>query len=542
MSKNLKEAFDSIHADSALKESTRAFLREKTGNYTAPEPRRRSGGFRRLAPALACAALLVVGLSGYQAYFTPTSAISIDINPSVELEINRFDRVITVEGLNDDGTALAAELNVRFMSYDDALEQIIASDAIQQCLADDGVLSIVVSGDNEVQQQEILSCAQRCTSGESNAHCYAGSSEDLAEAQALGLPLGKYHAYEELHALDPSITPEEAAGMTMRELRDRIDACQNGDEEESYEGGGGGQHQHGGRWNQHEYRVKQPGQCSGCFCSGRKKGPTVRGGRLVPIALSVRTAKVWLPAANLQYGTDSGAAAVVHSIAAYHSGTYIGEAHAGLRQRNLGSLCSGGSTAAAAAVDIIHGGSVADTGDIPSRDQCGVDRVDGDPRAADLADAAGRNGYMKLCIGAVAVAAAITAAAAAIVAATGAGAAGVGSTAEAAAGTGTGRTGAAAASAGAVTATGVGAAAVAAAGRTSIAGAPDAGAGIAGIIGTCHIQSKPPIQWFAPSYSAGGKSVRDFLPGKNKGMGNRTGKAGAGLYRRRRSRAGEGGE
>lgn len=253
------------------------------------------------------------------------------------------------------------------------------------------------------------------------------------------------------------------------------------------------------------------------------------------MALSVRTAKVWLPAANLQYGTDSGAAAVVHSIAAYHSGTYIGEAHAGLRQINLGSLCSGGSTAAAAAVDIVHGGSVADTGDIPSRDQCGVDRVDGDPRAADLADAAGRNGYMKLCIGAVAVAAAITAAVAAIIAATGAGAAviaaaavaaaaagaaGVGSTSGTAAGTGTGRTGAAAVSAGAGTATGVGAAAVAAAGRTSIAGAPDAGAGI---IGTCHIQSKPPIQWFAPSYSAGGKSVRDFLPGKIKAQGIATG-------------------
>lgn len=294
-------------------------------------------------------------------------------------------------------------------------------------------------------------------------------------------------------------------------------------------------------------RVKTAGAMLRLFLFWQKKGPTVRGGRLVPMALSVRTAKVWLPAANLQYGTDSGAAAVVHSIAAYHSGTYIGEAHAGLRQINLGSLCSGGSTAAAAAVDIVHGGSVADTGDIPSRDQCGVDRVDGDPRAADLADAAGRNGYMKLCIGAVAVAAAITAAAAAIVAATGAGAAviapgasagtrtaiiaaaavaaaaagaaGVGSTAGTAAGTGTGRTGAAAASAGAVTATGAGAAAVAAAGRTSIAGAPDAGAGIAGIIGTCHIQSKPPIQWFAPSYSAGGKNVRDFLPGKIKAWG-----------------------
>ena len=45
----------------------------------------------------------------------------------------------------------------------------------------------------------------------------------------------------------------------------------------------------------------------------------------------------------------------------------------------------------------------------------------------------------------------------------------------------------------------------------------------AGIIGTCHIQSKPPIQWFAPSYSAGGKSVRDFLPGKIKAQGIATG-------------------
>lgn len=116
LSKNLKEAFDSIHADPALKESTRAFLREKTGNYTAPEPRRHSGGFRRLAPALACVALLVVGLSGYQAYFTPTSAISIDINPSVGAgDQPGFDRVIN-RGRAHGMTVLLwqAELNVRF--------------------------------------------------------------------------------------------------------------------------------------------------------------------------------------------------------------------------------------------------------------------------------------------------------------------------------------------------------------------------------------------------------------------------------------------
>ena len=254
MSKNLKEAFDSVKAEPSLKESTRAFLREKTNGYAAPASRRQTGGFRRMAPVLACAAVLVVGGMGYQAYFTPTSAISIDINPSVELEVNRFDRVITVQGFNDDGTALAAQLDVRFLDYDDALEKIIASDTIQDCLNQNGVLSIVVSGDNTVQQQEILTCARRCTSGESNAHCYAGSTEELEAAQALGLSPGKYKAYEELCELDPTITPEQAAGMTMRELRDRIDACQDdGDGSQSHQGQGeGGQHHQGGRWSEHE--------------------------------------------------------------------------------------------------------------------------------------------------------------------------------------------------------------------------------------------------------------------------------------------------
>lgn len=263
-----------------------------------------------------------------------------------------------------------------------------------------------------------------------------------------------------------------------------------------------------------------------------KKKPTVRG-LLVSEALPIRTAGAVLPAANLQYGTDSGAAAVVHSIAAYHSGAYIVEVCAGLRQVNLGSLCSGGGTAAAAAVDIVHGGSIADTGDISPGNQGCVDRVDGDSRAADLADTAGGNGYMKLCISAVIAAVVITAVVTAVVAAIAASivaAAGAGAsrTASASAGTraaiaaiaagGAASTGAASAggaagpaagtgTGGARTATGVGAVVITAAGRTSIASTPGTGAGI---VTTFHIQSKPPIQWFAPSYSAGRKSVRRF--------------------------------
>ena len=47
-------------------------------------------------PIIACFIFLLFSFSGYGLYFTKTSIISIDINPSIELNINRFDRVISI--------------------------------------------------------------------------------------------------------------------------------------------------------------------------------------------------------------------------------------------------------------------------------------------------------------------------------------------------------------------------------------------------------------------------------------------------------------
>ena len=56
--------------------------------------------------------LLTVTLwGGTWLYFTPTMEISVDINPSIELGVNRFDRVISVDGYNEDGQALAQLLD-----------------------------------------------------------------------------------------------------------------------------------------------------------------------------------------------------------------------------------------------------------------------------------------------------------------------------------------------------------------------------------------------------------------------------------------------
>lgn len=218
----LNEAFDAVRAGEALKTQTaQAVVREMRGGAA-----RRRG--RRLLPALAVAVCLLVaaGLGGHALYYTPTTVLSIDINPSLEMDINRFDRVIALNGYNDDGAALAAALDVQNLRYDAAVDALLANATIADCLArgEELAIAVVQAQDDAAQSGAVLDYVSGCTDRHENAHCYAMEAGDaqLAEAHEAGLSCGKYHVYQELLAYDPSLTAEEARQMTMRELRDLL--------------------------------------------------------------------------------------------------------------------------------------------------------------------------------------------------------------------------------------------------------------------------------------------------------------------------------
>lgn len=141
----------------------------------------------------------------------------------MELGVNRFDRVVSVQGWNEDGTALAQEVAVENLPYTEAVQTILASDTVQTLLADNAVVEIGVIGEDETNCARMLADVEACTD-ETNTHCYQADTHEVEEAHDCGLSYGKYSAYQELAALDPSVTPEEVQGMTMREIRDRIAA------------------------------------------------------------------------------------------------------------------------------------------------------------------------------------------------------------------------------------------------------------------------------------------------------------------------------
>ena len=243
MDERIRDAFDSIHAGEELKESTRAAL------ANARTRRRRPA--RYLAAAVACLVLLVAGIGGYQFYFAPTSVLSIDINPSLELGVNRFDRVVTVQSYNEDGQALADTLELKYLDYREALDQLLASPDISERLDQGALLSITVAGENETQCGRLLAGAEACTAGQENVSCRHGNAEDLEQAHHAGLSLGKYQAFLELQALDPTVTADDVAGLTMRQIRDWIDALEQGVPVEG-ESQTGGQSGHGHHYGWHE--------------------------------------------------------------------------------------------------------------------------------------------------------------------------------------------------------------------------------------------------------------------------------------------------
>ncbi len=224
MNNRLKQAFDSIQAEAGLKEQTKAYI---AGRIHNPETRKKST-YRRLLPVMACLFLLAAGFGGYRLYFTQTSIISIDVNPSMELNINRFGRVISVSGFNEDGRRLADKVDIRFMDYVSAVDEILSTNSIALYLSRDEMVSISVVGRDERESRKMLADIEACFPDKKNVCCYMGSFDEADAAHLAGLSFGKYCAFLELQEVDPDVTADDVKGLTMRQIRERIGACGGG--------------------------------------------------------------------------------------------------------------------------------------------------------------------------------------------------------------------------------------------------------------------------------------------------------------------------
>lgn len=223
-SNKIRQSLSKIRADEELKKKTLQYLLSRQEKNT---------GLRRhpvLRYALAAICMfLLLGTGGYSVYSQPVSYISVDVNPSVELGVNRFGRVVSADAYNEDGQAVLQLLSLKNIPYVQAIGTLLANESSFGFLKEDSVLVLTVISPKYTSILDELSAADFSQNYETLL--YTSDVSCMEEAHSHEMSFGKYRGYQELSQYDASITIEDCHNMTMEEINSRIKSCsghQNG--------------------------------------------------------------------------------------------------------------------------------------------------------------------------------------------------------------------------------------------------------------------------------------------------------------------------
>lgn len=114
------------------------------GEYRA----RRTRG-RRLALVAAAACLVMAVVSGAVVWRLPVGTVYMAINPEVSMEVNRLDRVVSLEGENEDGEALVEGFGYYGRTVDEVSDDLADRAEEQGYLEDGGTIELSVESDDE---------------------------------------------------------------------------------------------------------------------------------------------------------------------------------------------------------------------------------------------------------------------------------------------------------------------------------------------------------------------------------------------------------
>lgn len=111
--------------------------------------------------SMAASILLIVFLGmGVYAWKNPVQYINIDINPSVELSVNCFSRIISINSLNDEGWKLIKAVSLKADTYESGIKKIISSAKDLGYINEEGDILISISS-NDMNLNERTQAAIR---------------------------------------------------------------------------------------------------------------------------------------------------------------------------------------------------------------------------------------------------------------------------------------------------------------------------------------------------------------------------------------------
>lgn len=215
-----QKSMSEIRATEELKKNTLQYLKEQQGRKSVARPR-----FIIRYALVAVCLFLLLGTGGYSVYREPVSYISIDVNPSIELGINRFGKVVSAEAYNEDGQNILQHVALENISYIQAINKLLKDESDHHYLKDDSLLVFTVISDHSHTIMAEISANELTQTYETLM--YTSDTACMEEAHSHEMSFGIYRAYLELSQYDNSVTVEDCHGMTMGEIQTRIEGCRH---------------------------------------------------------------------------------------------------------------------------------------------------------------------------------------------------------------------------------------------------------------------------------------------------------------------------
>lgn len=116
---------------------------------TASSPRFTLRHLSAFAATIAAAVLFFFALQFYQGFMTPFASVYLQINPEVRIDVNRNDRVIGLEAINEDGKDLLEGYDAKRQDLEVVTDELIDLAIAKGYLADGGALTIRLDAPNE---------------------------------------------------------------------------------------------------------------------------------------------------------------------------------------------------------------------------------------------------------------------------------------------------------------------------------------------------------------------------------------------------------
>lgn len=219
------------------------FVKMKNKNYTIGQELTMQPQIIRFPKQAAVAASVAIvvaacGSMGSYTWSNPISYVSLDINPSIAYSLNEFNRVIAVDGMNDEGAAIVDAIGDSLKNTDITTALTITVEQLSTDAYIDAdntnYMIIGVYSDKDSKADALMSTVDEFTANSVETCSITTvnvSKETKESADSYGITAGKMELINEIAsvATDPKeVDPAALADLTVAELEQTKTAAASG--------------------------------------------------------------------------------------------------------------------------------------------------------------------------------------------------------------------------------------------------------------------------------------------------------------------------